>query len=74
MADQRHELAGGALKRGEGGIDAVCICGWFSRGHFTAMAASVAFLTHKEDPSLPPSGSLKERAERAGLPYKVDDE
>lgn len=71
---QKHELAGGGLlTRGPKGIDAVCVCGWFSKGHFTSLSASAAFREHQDDPaSLPSSSSLEERAAQHGI--KIGDD
>jgi hypothetical protein len=43
-----HELVGETLVREEIGIVARCTCGWTSNGHFSSMAASVAFRAHQE--------------------------
>lgn len=44
-----HNLVDGALKVQEGGIVARCKCGWVSRGHFSSLAASAAFMDHQEE-------------------------
>jgi len=48
-AEQRHRLVDDTLVRETNGIAARCACGWASVGHFSSMAASVAFRTHVED-------------------------
>lgn len=41
-----HRLVNGTLVREGKGIDAICECGWASRGHFSSLAASAAFREH----------------------------
>jgi hypothetical protein len=43
-----HKLVDDAVVREPEGIAARCECGWKSGHHFTAMAASAAFLAHQE--------------------------
>lgn len=57
---EKHELVDGTLNREHDGIVAYCTCGWFSRGHFSSLAASARFMSHqeeKEDAAKNPSGS-----------------
>jgi hypothetical protein len=44
----KHRLVDDTLTRDESGIVARCVCGWVSPGHFSSMAASVAFREHQE--------------------------
>lgn len=43
-----HKLVDNTLIRSKEGIDAICTCGWSSRGHFTSLGASSAFQDHQE--------------------------
>lgn len=44
-----HKLVDDTLTREDDGVKIECTCGWVSRGHFTSMAASAAFLNHQEE-------------------------
>ena len=52
MANKPHILEAGALSVERDGIMAKCVCGWISRGHFSSMGASVAFMNHQEQAAL----------------------
>ena len=44
-----HKLKNNCVVATNDGVEAKCLCGWRSSGHFSGMGASAAFQGHLED-------------------------